>query len=302
LRSPGRARQNASLVSAILGHMFPVSRGEVLHDDFSCSIEGNLLQQGRLYVCESHLYFYSDIFGRELKVRACAPLLALLLSVGFVCGRGHVAPSHALRRVVCRRGVTVAPVVFLGEQLAVPMASITMVQKVKRFLWQGVRLQHAAASKPVMFSSFASGSRDRCYDLIMELLRRQGFAATVDEAHGGGEEAVLDSPPNGASVAAPSSAGEFRGRAKTASASLQAGRQAAVVVSPPDVPVTELGPAALPATAFGDAAGADGVAVADTVMLGVHLGGADELYGSVPQDFWKSARAEVRPGPLHACD
>lgn len=39
------------------------------HIDFSCAIAATLAMHGRMYPTDTHVCFYSNVFGRERKVR-----------------------------------------------------------------------------------------------------------------------------------------------------------------------------------------------------------------------------------------
>ncbi|RKP07592.1 GRAM domain-containing protein, partial [Thamnocephalis sphaerospora] len=44
--------------------LFPkVPMGEILVDDYNCAMQKEILMQGRLYISERHICFYSNIFG-----------------------------------------------------------------------------------------------------------------------------------------------------------------------------------------------------------------------------------------------
>ena len=65
-----KSSDKPTLMFAILGEQFTFKnpRTEALVEAFSCSVSGSLLLQGRLYVGESCLCFYSNIFARETKI------------------------------------------------------------------------------------------------------------------------------------------------------------------------------------------------------------------------------------------
>jgi hypothetical protein len=65
----------SEIVSTIFGDV-----GTIM-DDFSCAIQRHILLQGRLYVTDRFLCFYSNLFGFEKKVvwwsaRSCSCLLS----------------------------------------------------------------------------------------------------------------------------------------------------------------------------------------------------------------------------------
>lgn len=50
--------------------------------DYSCAISATLAMHGRMYPTSSHLCFYSNVFGRERKVRCLRVVVWIVSTLG----------------------------------------------------------------------------------------------------------------------------------------------------------------------------------------------------------------------------
>ncbi|XP_074075039.1 protein Aster-A isoform X2 [Macrotis lagotis] len=140
--------------------------------DYSCALQRDILLQGRLYLSENWICFYSNIFRWETTVRP-----------GTSGGRGGWAGEGCGWGDMHTRRAHLLPCLF---QISIQLKEVTCLKKEKTAKLIPNAIQICTENEKHFFTSF--GARDRCFLLIFRLWQNALLDKVPGAGWGGSEE------------------------------------------------------------------------------------------------------------------